>query len=163
LAVSATIGLPLGAGNVSFSGSVSRTNIDIQGRAHFNVVGFSFDAGVHLTNSSMAVSATIGLPLGAGNVSFSGTVSSRAIDIRGPAHFNLVGFSSNAALHLTKSSMQVSASIGLPFGAGNVSFSGSVSRTNIDIQGTAHFNIIGFSFNAGVHLTNSSMSVSASI
>ena len=160
---------------VSFSGSVNifvatvnvSGSISSSGAFQFvvgvglNFAGFGGNGTVTLSNSGVAISASVNVFVA--TVNFSGSVdSSGNFSLTGSASANFVGFGATASFTLTNNGVSISSSVNV-FVA-TVNFTGSVdSSGNFRLTGSASAGFAGFGATASFTLTNSGVSISSSV
>ncbi len=163
LTVTVDVAIPSVA-TVHFSGTVdSHGNFSLTGTAHATIAGFSLDPTFTLTNTSLTVTVDVAIP-GVATVHFSGTVDNHGqFSLTGSVPFSIAGFNVTPTFTLTNTSLTVAVGINIP-GVGPLNFSGTVDgHGNFSLSAMTHIVIAGFGLDATFRLTNTSLTVAATV
>ncbi len=150
--------------SVAFSGSVDiHGNYSLTGTANVNLAGFPVaTASFTLNNSGVRFSASINVFVA--TVSFSGSVATNGtFSLTGTANVNLAGFGTTSA-SFTINNSGVSFSTTINVHVATVNFSGTVATNgNFRVTGSASVGFAGFGGSGSFTLTNSGLTVSATV
>ncbi len=163
LAADATVNIS-GTGNLSLSGTVNNQgHFNLTATTHVTVATFPMDAHFALTNTSLAVAATLNLP-GVGNLDLSGTVNDKGqYSLTTTAHVTIDGYHLDADFRLTNADLNVTTTLDIPV-AGKVNLSGKVNNKGQYslTASVANFHVLFVTLtSASVDLTNTSLTVKA--
>lgn len=173
VALSGTLLLPYGIGNVKVTGIVQRDgSFKLTGLTNCNVdlgSGLVYNANLAIEASEKGVrfSGSMALPYGIGDVQVTGGLLSDEIYFSGLLH-SAIPFPVNASVNTdlrvemsSKTGVDLNGSLSLPGGIGDVAVSGSLSPSELLLRGTISSGIAVNFGNVDVS-TSGSMSVTAS-
>ncbi len=167
--ITVTAGLAItGVGTVSLTGTVNKNGSNyslgsLTGTANVTIAGFNLTPSFTLTSTSLTVAVGVNIP-SIGTINFSGTVDNHGnFSLTGTANVIIAGFNLSPTFTLTNTSLTVGVGVNIP-SVGTINFSGTVDKTgNFSLMATAHIVIAGFALDAGFKLTNTSLTVSATL
>ena len=163
-AITVSASLAVGTlGSVNLSGTFSNGHLsDLTGSGTLTVAGFSLTVQGTYSNGTLRFSTVVSI--NGSNVNLSGTYASgQPLSLTGSAAINIAGFSLTPSFTLTVSGLAVAVGVAIP-SVGTLNFAGTVdSHGSFSLTVTPHLVIAGVGLDATFRLTNTSLTVSATV